>query len=152
MLSTAAFLSLAPTMHVAPTWIVLALLMLGGGGLGAVMPPTQIIVQEAGGRAALGRAVASMAVSRAVGGALGVAIVGALVFVLVGRRDSELARLLPQIAESGGTFLDTLPEAQRASITARLDDAFRIVFLLIAAITAIGALLAARVPAQRIAR
>jgi EmrB/QacA subfamily drug resistance transporter len=152
MLSTAAFLSLALTMHVAPTWIVLALLMLGGGGLGAVMPPTQIIVQEAGGRAALGRAVASMAVSRAVGGALGVAIVGALVFVLVGRRDSELARLLPQIAESGGTFLDTLPEAQRASITARLDDAFRIVFLLIAAITAIGALLAARVPAQRIAR
>lgn len=150
ILSTAAFLALAATVHGAPTWIVLALTVLAGGGLGAVMPPTQIIVQEAGGPAALGRAVASIAVSRALGGALGVAIVGALVFVLVGRRDIELARLLPQIAESGGTFLAALPQAQRVSITSRLDYAFQVVFLLIAAITAIGATLASRVPAQRL--
>jgi EmrB/QacA subfamily drug resistance transporter len=152
LLSTVAFAALALTVHGAPTWIVLALLMLAGGGLGCVMPSTQIIVQEAGGRAALARAVASMAVSRAIGGAVGVAVVGALVFVLVGRHDTELARLLPQIAESGGTFLEALPEAQRATIASHLDYAFEVVFFLIAAITAIGATLASRVPTQRLAR
>jgi EmrB/QacA subfamily drug resistance transporter len=150
MLSTAAYFTLAATVHVAPTSAVLLLTMLAGLGLGAVMPPTQIIVQSAGGHGALGRAVASMAVSRAIGGALGVALVGGLVFLLVGHRDSEMATLLPRIAESGGAFLATLPEAQCASITGRLDGAFRIVFLLIGAITAIGALVASRVPAQRL--
>jgi hypothetical protein len=121
-----------------------------GGGLGCVMPPTQIIVQSAGGQHALGRAVASMAVARAMGGALGVAVVGALLYLLIGRHDTELASVLPRIAESGGAFLDTLPVAQRESITARLDSAFTIVFLLIAAITATGTVLARRVPAQRL--
>jgi EmrB/QacA subfamily drug resistance transporter len=150
MLATAAFLALGASVHVAPTWAVLVLIMLAGGGLGAVMPPMQIIVQTAGGQHALARAVASMSVARAMGGALGVAIVGALVFVLIGRHDKELASVLPRIAESGGAFLDTLPQAQRLSITARLDSAFRIVFLLIAGITGAGALLASRVPTQRL--
>ena len=149
-LATAAFLALAMGVQFAPTWAVLAMIMLAGFGLGSVMPPTQIIVQTAGGQHALGRAVASMAVSRAMGGALGVAIVGALLYLLIGRRDSALASVLPHIAESGGAFLATLPEAERVSITARLDYAFRIVFLLIACITGAGALLAMRVPAQRL--
>jgi EmrB/QacA subfamily drug resistance transporter len=150
LLATAAFVALAASVQFAPTWVVLALIMLAGGGLGAVMPPTQIIVQSAGGQHALGRAVASMAVSRAMGGALGVAIVGALLYILIGRRDSELAAVFPRIAESGGAFLASLPDAQRLSITGRLDSAFTIVFLLIAGITGIGAVIAARVPAQRL--
>ena len=149
-ISTVAFLGLAAGVHVAPTWVVLVLMVLAGGGLGPVMPPTQIIVQSAGGQHALGRAVASMAVSRALGGALGVAVVGALLFVLIGWHDTELASVLPRIAESRGAFLDTLPEAQRLSIGARLDSAFRIVFLLIAGITGAGALIATRVPVQRL--
>lgn len=149
-LSTAAYVVLAATVHIAPTPAVLLLTMLAAFGLGSVMPPTQIIVQTAGGQHALARAVASMAVSRAIGGALGVAVVGGLVFAFVGHRDSELAAVLPRIAESGGAFLATLPEAQRVSITARLDDAFRIVFVLIASMTALGALIASRVPVQRI--
>jgi EmrB/QacA subfamily drug resistance transporter len=148
--STAAYVVLAATVHIAPTSAVLLLTMLAGFGLGSVMPATQIIVQIAGGQHALARAVASMAVSRAIGGAMGVAVVGGLVFLLVGHRDNELARLLPRIAESGGAFLATLPEAQRLSLTARLDDAFRIVFFLIGSITAIGAVIASRVPAQRL--
>jgi EmrB/QacA subfamily drug resistance transporter len=149
-MSTVAFLALAASVQVAPTWLVLVLIVFAGGGLGCVMPPTQIIVQTAGGQQAVGRAVASMAVARAMGGALGVAIVGALLYFLIGRRDSELAAVLPRIAESGGVFLSTLPEAQRVSITGRLDSAFRIVFLLIGGITALGALVATRVPAQRL--
>jgi MFS family permease len=148
--ATVAFLALAASVQYAPTWLVVSLTMLAGVGFGAVMPAIQIIVQTAGGRAALGRATASIAVARATGGAVGVAIVGALLFMLIGRQDTELAALLPRIAESGGAFLATLPEPQRLSVTARLDGAFRIVFLLIAAITACGAVVAARVPAQRL--
>jgi len=150
MLATVAFLALGASVTFAPTWAVIVLMMLAGGGLGAVMPPTQIIVQTAGGPHALGRAVASMAVARAMGGAVGVAVVGALLYVLIGRHDKELASVLPRIAESGGAFLDTLPAAQRLSITARLDSAFRIVFLLVGAITGAGALVASRVPVQRL--
>ena len=150
LLATVAFVALGASVSFAPTWVVVSLIMLAGGGLGAVMPSIQIIVQSAGGPHVLARAVASISVARALGGALGVAIVGAILFVFVGSRDSELAHVLPRIAESGGAFLDTLPDAQRLSITARLDFAFRIVFLLIAAITGAGALLASRVPAQRL--
>src|SRR5205085_12420622 len=45
--AAAAFLALAVSVHVAPTWLVLVFTLLAGAGLGAVMPPTQIIVQIA---------------------------------------------------------------------------------------------------------
>src|SRR6266545_3534355 len=147
--STVAFGALAATVTFAPTPVVLALTLLAGAGLGTTMPPTQIIVQSAGGTASLGSAVASMSVSRSIGGALGVAIVGAVLFLLVGGEDALLASVLPQIAESGGTFLATLPEAQREAIVAHLDGAFRIVFLVLAAFTLVGAYAASKVPAQR---
>jgi hypothetical protein len=114
------------------------------------MPPTQIIVQSAGGTASLGSAVASVAVSRSIGGALGVAIVGAVLFVLVGGEDALLASVLPKIAESGGTFLATLPDAQRQVLAIHLDSAFRIVFVVLAVFTCIGAFAASKVPAQRL--
>jgi hypothetical protein len=114
------------------------------------MPPTQIIVQSAGGSASLGAAVASVSVSRSIGGALGVALVGAVLYLFLGREDAVLASVLPQIAESGGTFLETLPEAQRGAIVAHLDQAFRIVFLVLGAFTLIGTYAALKVPAQRL--
>jgi EmrB/QacA subfamily drug resistance transporter len=149
-IATAAFVALGATVSTAPTWLVLALTVLAGAGLGSVMPSIQIMVQVAGGQAALGRATASISLSRAIGGALGVAIVGALVYALIGWRDRMVADVLPQLAESGGAFLATLPDAQRLSIAARLNDAFRIVFLIVASITACGAVVATRIPRQRL--
>ena len=105
---------------------------------------------SAGGTASLGSAVASVSVSRSIGGALGVAIVGAVVFVLVGGEDALLASILPQIAESGGTFLATLPDVQRQAIASHLDSAFRIVFVVLAVFTCIGAFAASKVPAQKL--
>jgi hypothetical protein len=134
----------------APTPVVLALTLAAGAGLGTTMPPTQIIVQSAGGTASLGSAVASVSVARSIGGALGVAIVGAVLFVLVGREDALLASVLPQIAESGGTFLATLPQVQREAIVAHLDQAFRTVFIVLAVFTYIGAYAASKVPMQRL--
>ena len=148
--STVAFFALAATVTFAPTVVVLALTVLAGAGLGTTMPPTQIIVQSAGGSASLGAAVASVSVSRSIGGALGVALVGAVLYLFLGREDAVLASVLPQIAESGGTFLETLPEAQRGAIVAHLDQAFRIVFLVLGAFTLIGTYAALKVPAQRL--
>ena len=149
-LSTVAFLALAATVTFAPTAVVLALTIAAGAGLGTIMPPTQIIVQSAAGTKSLGSAVASISVSRSIGGALGVAIVGGVLFALVGSEDALLASVLPQIAESGGSFIATLPEAERAAIVGHLDRAFRIVFVVLAAFTCIGAFTATRVPTQRL--
>ena len=149
-ISTVALLALAGTLSVAPTAAVLALTLIAGAGLGTVMAPTQIIVQSASGTTRLGAAVASISVSRSLGGSLGVAIVGAVLFVLVGGRSELLATVLPQLAESGGAALAILSEAQRSEIAANLDGAFRVVFLVIAAFTGAGAAIAATVPAQRL--
>jgi len=149
-LSTLAFVALALTVTFAPTSVVLTLTLLAGAGLGTTMPPTQIIVQSAGGSATLASAVASVSVSRSIGGALGVAIVGAVLFILVGRHDALLASILPQIAESRGAFLASLPEAQRQAITGHLGDAFRVVFFVLAGFTFVGAYAASKVPVQRL--
>ncbi len=146
-----AFVALAATVTFAPTSVVLALTLLAGAGLGTTMPPTQIIVQSAGGAASLASAVASVSVSRSIGGALGVAIVGAVLFVLVGRQDALLASVLPQIAESRGRVSRRRsPTQQRQAITAHLGDAFRVVFLVLAAFTCVGAYAASKVPVQRL--
>jgi EmrB/QacA subfamily drug resistance transporter len=147
-IATVAFLALGATVSIAPTWLVIALTVLCGVGLGSIMPSIQIIVQEAGGREALGRAVASMAVSRAVGGALGVAVVGALLASFLAHRDRALAEVLPRIAESGGALLATLPASDRAGLTSVVDLAFRVVFWLVAAVTALGTVAASRIPKQ----
>src|SRR5208282_1173478 len=55
--STLAFVALAATVTFAPTSVVLVLTLLAGAGLGTTMPPTQIIVQSAGGSASLASAV-----------------------------------------------------------------------------------------------
>ncbi len=148
--STLAFVTLAATVTFAPTAVVLALTLLAGAGLGTTMPPTQIIVQSAGGSASLASAVASVSVSRSIGGALGVAIVGAVLFILVGGEDALLASVLPHIAESRGAILAGLSDAQRQAITSHLGGAFRVVFLVLATFTCVGAYAASKVPAQKL--
>jgi EmrB/QacA subfamily drug resistance transporter len=147
-LATVALVGLAVSVEFAPTPVVLLLTVLVGIGLGTTMPPTQVIVQTAAGHASLGSAVASISVSRSVGGAVGVAVIGAVLFGLVGHDNSLLASLLPRIAESGGTFLATLPASERAAIAGHVGGAFRIAFLVLAAFTAAGAFAASKVPVQ----
>ena len=148
--STVSLLALAATVSVAPTAVILALTVIAGAGLGTVMAPTQLIVQSASGNARLGAAIASISVSRSIGGSLGVAIVGSVLFVLVGNQSELLATVLPQLAESGGAALASLSEAQRSEIVANLDGAFRIIFLVIAAFAGAGTVIASTVPAQKL--
>lgn len=148
-LATLAFLTLALTVSSAPVPVVLALTATVGAGLGMVMPPTQVMVQTAAGRQALGVATATIALSRAVGGAIGVAIVGAVIFAQIDVTGDGAAALLHRAMEGGSAFIATLSGEQRALLTERVDAIYRIVFLTIAAFTATGVLLALRVPAMR---
>ena len=102
-----------------------------GIGMGTVMPLTQLTVQSLAGRERLGVAAALAALGRALGGAIGTAATGALLFAFM--RGIDL-RSVTAIAES-----------DRAAIVA----AFRYVFLAIALYSAIGAWIASRVPRVR---
>ncbi|MFO1323920.1 MAG: MDR family MFS transporter [Burkholderiales bacterium] len=145
-LATLAFVGLSWTVSGAATHWVLALTVLVGAGLGMVMPPTQVTVQTAAGRGALGVATASISLSRAVGGAIGVSLVGAVLFALVDRSADGASALLHQAMDGGAAYIARLSAGERASMTARVDEIYRVAFLVIAAITAIGALIAATVP------
>ena len=146
VLATVAFLGLAATVAGAPTAVVTGLTMLVGVGLGMVMPPTQVAVQAAAGRTALGAATATISLSRAIGGAIGVAVVGAVLFAQMDRASAGTGALLHRAMEGGAAYIAAMPAAQRAELATGVDDAYRIVFIVIAAITVLGATIAATVP------
>jgi EmrB/QacA subfamily drug resistance transporter len=143
-LATLAFASLSASITTAPTIAVLAMTSIVGIGLGMVMPPTQVSVQLAAGRESLGAATASISLSRSIGGALGVAITGAVVFAALG--DASLSSLLQDVINGGAASIDRLSADQRAAFAAHLDDAYRIAFAVLALITTVGAVLAGTVP------
>ena len=114
------------------------------------MPTCQILVQDEAGPKALGAATASVSVSRSFGGAIGSALAGVLLFLMLGGDDPVFSHALAQLGEHGSRFLASLPADQRAALDARIADAFRAVFVMVAMITATGAVLAYSVPQRRI--
>jgi hypothetical protein len=140
------FVALALLVDRAPTFVILGLTFLAGAGLGMVMPPTQVAVQTAAGRGALGVATGSISLCRAVGGATGVAVVGAVLFALVDRAGGDATELLHQAIEGGSAFIATLTATQRASLVGHVNDAYRIALAVLAGFAALGALIAATVP------
>ena len=145
-LATLDLVTLGATITFAPTALVLVLTAVTGGGLGMVMPAMQVAVQHAAGREALGAAIGSMSLCRSIGGAMGVAATGALIFVAIGHSDSAASVVLQEVLHTGPGYLEHLSAAERATIGEHLGHTFRIVFFSIAGVTAIGALLATTVP------
>jgi EmrB/QacA subfamily drug resistance transporter len=148
-LATLAYLLLAATVSAGSTLTVLSLTVLAGAGLGMVMPPTQVAVQHAAGRDSLGAATATISVSRAVGGAIGVAIVGAILFAMLATPDGVTSAAVREVIEGGPVYFDRLSEGERATLTASLDQAYRVIFVVIAATTALGALVARTIPSPK---
>ncbi len=111
-----------------------------------VMPPTQVTVQLAAGREALGVATATISLSRAMGGAIGVAVVGAVLFAQIGQGEGGASALLRQAMKGGSAFIAQMTDGQRVQLSARVDEIYRIAFLVIAAICAIGAVIATTIP------
>jgi hypothetical protein len=52
-----------------------------------------------------------------------------------------------EVIEGGPAFFDRLSEIERATLTTSLDRAYRIIFVVIAGITALGTLVARTIPA-----
>src|SRR5439155_1355076 len=84
-LATSALIALGVTITFASIALVLFLTGITGVGLGMVMPPMQVAVQQAAGRESLGAAIGSMSLCRSIGGAIGVAMIGAIIFLSIGR-------------------------------------------------------------------
>lgn len=145
-LAASAFAGLAYAIYAAPTAVVLALTVLVGIGLGMVMPPSQVLVQTAAGRQSLGVATASLALCRAVGGATGVALVGAVLFGLIDRNADGAGALLHEAIEGGAAFIARLTPDQRGAMAGHVNDAYRAAFVALAAISGAGALVARTVP------
>lgn len=145
-LATVAFVGLAVAVGHGPTFVLLALTPMVGIGLGMVMPPTQVTVQLAAGTASLGAATASISFSRAIGGAVGVAFVGALLVGALGVAGDSLPTLLGRVLEAGPDAIAHMSQAERATMAARFDHAYGIVFGALAVMTLIGASLACTIP------
>jgi MFS family permease len=145
-LATIALAALAVTVTGAPTAVVMGLTMLVGMGLGMVMPPTQVTVQLAAGRESLGAATGSISLSRALGGAIGVAIIGAILFAQVAQAGDAFAALLHEVVEGGPAYVLRMAPAARDALGAQIDHVYRLLFLVIAGFTATGALIARTIP------
>jgi len=145
-LAALAYVGLAAAVAGAPTSAIMALTVLVGIGLGMVMPPTQVAVQTAAGRRALGVATGSISLCRAVGGAIGVAVVGAVLFALVDGTKDATAALLRDAMERGSAFIAQLSAGQRETLVGGVNDAYRVAFVALAILAATGATIATTVP------
>jgi MFS family permease len=111
--------------------LIVALGFCTGLGLGAVMPINQVVVQTVAGRQRLGAVMALVGLARATGGAAGAALFGAVVFAMVPDVDRQA---LAKAAAASGTEL------------APVVHAFHRAFLCAAAVAALAAFTASRIP------
>ncbi|MDR3436117.1 MDR family MFS transporter [Telmatospirillum sp.] len=118
--------------------------------MGSVMGVVQVTVQNAAGSSMLGAAAGSVNFSRSVGAAFGTTIVSTLLFSLLSSKDPRAAQFFAALVEQGPAVLDHVAPALRRAVLETVDASFRIVFLLIAAYVALGAILAWSVPSRRL--
>jgi EmrB/QacA subfamily drug resistance transporter len=127
------------------------LLLLNGLFMGTVMGVVQVMVQSAAGSLRLGEAAASVQFSRSIGAAFGTALVGTVLFAYLAIMNPEAARIFGMMVEHSTQVAPlSMTADQRAVIQADIAQAFRAAFLLIAAFTAAGCLLAWTNPLRRI--
>jgi len=123
-----ALVGLAVLPHARP--VLIGLEIMTGVGLGSVMSVMQIVTQTAAGPARLGAAASTVSLARTLGSSIGASAFGALIYGLIGGA--------PVIAAIRGAAAD-----------ARIDRAFQIAFLAAAALCALAAWAASRVPTLR---
>lgn len=143
---TCTFVALAVAVDHAPSYVIIGLTMFVGAGLGMVMPPTQVQVQTVAGRGALGVATGSISLSRSIGGAIGVAIVGAVIFAVVDGGAGSTSALLHNALEGGAAYIASMTPEARASLVDGVNATYRIGFGVLACFGALGACIATTVP------
>lgn len=116
------------------------ILVLLGVGLGHVMPVITVAVQNAAAPSDLGTATSALSFFRSLGGAVGVAIFGA---VLAARTTEVMAAAGQVVAievllEQGMTAIESLPPALNQAVTAAFATAFAEIFFLATGITLVA--------------
>jgi EmrB/QacA subfamily drug resistance transporter len=114
--------------------------------MGTVMAVVQATVQSETPMALLGTSTAMISLSRALGGAVGTALVGALFFALMAAGGMEISTELQAVLQGSSDDLTVLGRTAEADIRHKAAIAFRAVFFLIAAYAAAGSLLAWTLP------
>jgi EmrB/QacA subfamily drug resistance transporter len=127
-------------------WLFLLLAM----SLGTTMPVVNVTVQAVAGPQHLGAASASVQFTRSIGGALGTATVGAVLFAVLALRDPAVAGLFANVIERGPGVLDGMTTAARADLAVEITGAFRAAFLTIGSFSFVALLLAWSLPVRRI--
>jgi hypothetical protein len=84
--------------------------------------------------------------SRAIGGATGVALVGAILIAALGVGVGSLPALLGRVLDAGPDAIAQMSATERVTMGGRFDHAYRIVFGLLSGVTLIGALVARTIP------
>ena len=132
------------SMSVLP-WLFLLLAV----SLGTTMPVVNVTVQSAAGPQNLGAAAASVQFTRSIGGALGTATVGAVLFATLALRDPATAGLFADIVERGPTVLAALTAPAQAALAVEITAAFRAAFLTVASFSVLATILAWTLPLRR---
>ncbi|MBS7532465.1 MFS transporter [Ancylobacter sonchi] len=114
--------------------------------MGSVMGVVQITVQWAAGSHQLGRAAASVQLSRSLGAAFGTALVGTAIFMMINLAGNDAAGMLGELLGRDPLALAAVTPAMRAGIA----EAFRVGFLLVSAFAATAAALAWTLPLRRL--
>lgn len=114
---------------------------------GTSYPVVQMTAQAAAGRERLGTAAAGVAFSRNIGAATGTAVVAAVVFAALSLAGAGPA--FQRLVAEGPGFMAALGPEAAAALRAELAEAFRLLFVTASVLTAVGAVMAWRVPLRQ---
>lgn len=125
-------------------------LALGGVCQGSAMLTAQLTVQKVAGARHLGAAAASAQLARSLGSAFGAAAAGAVLFGLLTAWAPDTAELFFEMVRRGPGVLTDLSAERQTLARAEIASAFSGVFLLVAGISCVSALMAATLPVRRL--
>jgi hypothetical protein len=117
---------------------------------GSAMPVAQVIAQSQAGAGMLGSAAAAIQLSRSVGSAIGVALVGAVLFMVLSRADSQTALLFRDMVAQGPLAMDGLEPVRQAVVRVQVADAFGAAFGVIAIFAGLSGIITWTMPTRRL--
>jgi EmrB/QacA subfamily drug resistance transporter len=118
---------------------------------GSAMPVAQITVQMVAGPRQLGVGAASVHLARSLGSALGVALVGAVLFGALAATDNDTAVMFSAMVREGPAAMAHLTPARHAEVRTEIGNAFRAVFLTVSMFSCCISALAWTLPIRRLA-
>jgi EmrB/QacA subfamily drug resistance transporter len=117
---------------------------------GSAMPVAQVTVQMVAGPRQLGVGAASVHLTRSLGSAFGVALVGAVLFGVLAATDNDTAVLFAGMVREGPAAMAHLSPQRHAVVQTEIGNAFRAVFLTVSVFSCCISALAWTLPVRRL--